>query len=214
MKRVGIFRVMGFLVGSLLAGTTLPVCAASEENPTVRVSLSQVNREIQILRKTLSRTIAALDEVKVAANKNADLSVPFETFNKFWSDLEAQTAKVRQHGTATRARAKEHWEAWHAEVTGMQNAKLREKAQKRYAATTKEFEKINEKVADAKEAFAPLAADLKDIHTYLETDLSRDAVSSLSSSIWKMGAQAHTVDGKLADVCNQIDRTMKKLPSS
>jgi len=178
------------------------------------VSLAQLNNEIQVLRESLSRTMAALDQVKVAANKDSDLSIPFKAFSKSWSDLEAQIATVRQHGTATRARAKEHWEAWNAEVTGMQNPAMREKAQKRYAAASKEFEKINEKVADAKEAFAPLAADLKDIRTYLQTDLSRDAVSSLSSNIWKMGTQAHTVDGRLADLCKQIERTIKRLPQA
>jgi serine/threonine-protein kinase HipA len=34
------------------------------------------------------------------------------------------------------------------------------------------------------------------------------------ASIKGLPEQAHTVDGKLADVCKQIDRTMKKLPSS
>lgn len=94
----------------------------------------------------------------------------------------------------------------------MQNPKLREKAQERFANTTREFEKISEKVASAKEDFAPLAANLKDIHTYLQTDLSKDAVSSLSSSIWKMGNQARTVDGELAEICKQIERTINKLP--
>jgi len=56
----------------------------------------------------------------------------------------------------------------------MQNPKLRDKAEKRYASTTKEFEKISEIVADAKADFAPLEADLKDVHTYLKTDLSKE----------------------------------------
>jgi hypothetical protein len=206
--------LLGFSLAGLVAALAPSARAAAEEKPTVMVSLAELNGEIQVLRGSLSRTMAALDEVKVAANRNADLAIPFKAFSKSWSDLEAQIAKVRQHGTATRARAKEHWEAWHAEATGLQNPKLREKAQKRYAVASKEFEKINEKVADAKEVFAPLAADLKDIHTYLQTDLSRDAVSSLSSNIWKMGTQAHTVDGRLEDVCKQIERTIKKLPQA
>ena len=57
-------------------------------------------------------------------------------------------------------------------------------------------------------------ADLKDINIYLKTDLSNDAVSSLSSTIWKMGDKARSVDGELADVCKQIERTIKKLPKT
>jgi predicted nucleic acid-binding Zn-ribbon protein len=201
------------LVGILMASNQ-QAPAASEEKPTVMVSLSQLNSEIRALRENLSRTIAALENVKAAANKDSDLSKPFANFSSAWTEFEKQVTKVRQDGIATRARAKEHWEAWHTELVEMQNPKLRDKAQKRYASTTKEFEKISEKVADAKEDFAPLEADLKDVHTYLQTDLSKEAVSSLSSTIWKMGNQAHTVDGKLADISKQIERTLSKLPQS
>jgi len=207
-------RTMTCLAAGLLAASAGHAPAASEEKPTVMVSLSQLNTEIRTLRENLSRTIAALENVKAAANKDADLSKPFANFSTAWTELDARIAKARQHGIATRARAKEHWEAWHTELIEMQNTKLREKAEKRYASTTKEFEKISEKVADAKEDFAPLQADLKDVHTYLQTDLYKEAVSSLSSTIWKMGNQAHTVDGELADISKQIERTLSKLPQS
>jgi predicted nucleic acid-binding Zn-ribbon protein len=201
------------LVAGLLASAG-HAAAATEQKPTVMVSLSQLNTEIRLLRENLSRTIGALENVKAAANKDSDLSKPFANFSGAWTEFEKQVAKVRQDGMATRARAKEHWDAWQTELTNMQNPDLRQKAQKRYASTTKEFEKISEKVAEAKEDFAPLQADLKDVHTYLQTDLSKEAVSSLSSSIWKMSNQAHTVDGKLADISKQIERTLNKLPQS
>jgi predicted nucleic acid-binding Zn-ribbon protein len=207
-------RTMICLVAGLLVASADHAAAATEEKPTVMVSLSQLNTELRTLRENLSRTIAALENVKAAANKDADLSKPFANFSSAWTEFERQVAKVRQDGIATKARAKEHWEAWHTELVDMQNPKLREKAQKRYASTTKEFEKISEKVADAKEDFAPLQADLKDVHTYLQTDLSKEAVSSLSSTIWKMGNQAHTVDGELAGISKQIERTLSKLPQS
>ncbi len=96
----------------------------------------------------------------------------------------------------------------------MQNAKMREKAQDRFTATSKQFDRIVEKVAVAKEAFAPVMADLKDINTYFKVDLSQDAVSSLSSTIWKMGSKARSADSKLVDVCEEIDRTVKKMPQT
>jgi uncharacterized coiled-coil DUF342 family protein len=207
-------RITICTLAGLLAVCIQQTRAATEAKPTVMVSLSQLNTEIRTLRENLSRTIAALENVKAAANNDADLSKPFANFGSAWTEFETQVAKVRQDGIATKARAKEHWEAWHTELINMQNPQLRDKAEKRYASTTKEFEKISEKVADAKEEFAPLQADLKDVHTYLQTDLSKDAVSSLSGTIWKMGNQAHTVDGKLADISTQIERTLNKLPQT
>ena len=39
-------------------------------------------------------------------------------------------------------------------------------------------------------------------------------VYNTNSTIWKMGNQAHTVDGKLVDISKQIERTLNKLPQS
>src|SRR6266436_4238054 len=110
-KRASICLVAGLLVAS--AGHALD---ATEEKPTVMVSLSQLNTEIRTLRENLSRTIAALENVKAAANKDADLSKPFANFSSEWTQFERQVAKVRQDGIATRARAKEHWDAWQTEL--------------------------------------------------------------------------------------------------
>jgi predicted nucleic acid-binding Zn-ribbon protein len=192
----------------------LHTARAEDAKASVSLTLSQFDNEFHSLRVTLARSMASLQSLKAAANENADLNKPYTEFSTAYSDLESQVTKVREHGTAAKARAKEHYEAWQKELTQMQNASLREKAQKRYTATSGEFEKINEKVSEAKEDFAPLAADLKDIYIYLKTDLSKEAVSSLSNTIWKMGIKARSVDGKLDDVCKQIQKVMKKMPQA
>src|SRR5439155_6289434 len=139
----GIKFAMSCLFTAVVLAWTQQAGAATEEKPTVMVSLSQLNTEIRTLRENLSRTIAALVNVKAAANKNGDLLTPFANLSRQWTQFETQVAKVRQDGIATRAPAKEHWQASHTELVDMQNPKLRDKAEKRYASTTKEFEKIS-----------------------------------------------------------------------
>lgn len=180
--------------------------------PAVVMGLAQFNNEISVLRSHLAGTMAALSEVKAAAGQNADLTKPYANFNRSFQTLQSQTDKVRQYGVAVKARAKEHWDVWQKELTAMQNPSLREKAQNRYTATSKQFDKIVERVETAKESFAPLMADLSDINTYLKTDLSKDAVASLSGNIWKMSNRAKDVDGKLGDVSDEISKTIKKMP--
>ena len=197
-----------------ITGLGVQQSAVAQDKPATMVTLNQFHNEFNLLRDTLARTMSALEGVKAAANENGDLARPFATYSAACVDLESQVQKVREHGMAAKARAKEHYDAWQKELTDMANPKLREKAQKRFAATSGEFDKIGEKVASAKESFAPLAADFKDINTYLKTDLSKDAVSSLSTTIWKMGNQARSVDGKLADVCKQIEKTMARMPQT
>jgi chromosome segregation ATPase len=203
------------LAGLIVAGTGLVQQAgAADGRPNVAVPLSKLNSEVYLLRENLNRTMGSLEQLKGAASNNGDLTKPYQAFNSAYEELEKQLASAREHGTAARARAKEHYEAWQKELTEMQNPALREKAQKRFTSASGEFQKIIDRVANAKESFAPLAADLKDINTYLKTDLSTDAVSSLSNTIWKMGHKAKSVDGKLADVNEQIEKTMKKLPQT
>ncbi len=207
------------LCGLVLAsGGLLSRLQAAEESKdvkqTVVVGLTQWYNDISTLRTTLTGTIGALEDVKATAQKNGALAKPYATFSDALAGLEAQVAKLRERGTATKARAKEHWAAWQTELTSMQNVKLREKAQSRYSATQKEFQKIQERVDAAKEVFAPLMADLKDVDTYLKADLSREAVDSLSGNIWNMGKAAQKVDARLIDVNEQINRVVKKMPQS
>ncbi len=200
----------------LASGAMLARLQAAEESKdikqTVVVGLTQWNNDISTLRTTLSGTIGALEEVKATAAKSGALAKPYATFSDAMAGLEAQVAKLRERGTATKARAKEHWAAWQTELTTMQNVKLREKAQSRYSATQKEFQKIQERVDAAKEVFAPLMADLKDVDTYLKADLSKEAVDSLSGTIWNMGRAAQKVDARLLDLNEQINRVVKKMP--
>ncbi len=208
-SRVALAFALG---GLLLAAAGVPAAQGADTRGQVVVGLSQLNNEIFALRNGLTSTMSALEELKAAAAKDADLTKPYATFSDSYTSLEALTAKLREHGVAAKAKAQDHWTAWQTELSSMQNAKLREKAQTRHNAAVKEFQKIVEKVDTAKKSFAPLMADLKDVHTYLKTDLSKDAVSSLSGSIWSMGNAARTSDGRLAKVNEQIEYVLKKMP--
>ncbi len=202
------------LCSLLLVGAGMRSPAADEAKPNVVVGLSQLNTEIQVLRSKLSNTMGALQALKDSCNNGGDLSKTYANFTDAYAALDTQATQIREHGTAAKARAKERWEVWQKELTEMQNPKLREKAQSRYTETQKEFDKIVERVDVAKEVFAPLMADLKDINVYLKTDLSKDAVDSLSGTIWKMANTAKRADSRLADVNEQIDRTIKKMPKT
>ncbi len=207
--------VSRLLVYALLAagtGMASRTLAADDAKQTVVVRLAQLDDEINTLRSRLASSMAALEELKAVAAKNGELATPYKNFSEAMDSLQGQATLLRERGTAAKARAQEHWTAWQAELVSMQNPALREKAQARYAATVKEFQKIVERVDVAKETFAPLMADLKDIDTYLKTDLSKDAVSSLSGTIWKMSNTARKTDSRLADVNEQIQYTIKKMP--
>src|SRR4051794_29039880 len=111
--------VICLLAGLLTVGAQQT--RAADAKPTVSVTLSQLNAEFHTLRDNLASTMMALGEVKAAAANAGDLDKTFAGFSSAYGVMEAQVAKIREHGTATKARAKEHWEAWQKELTEMVN---------------------------------------------------------------------------------------------
>ena len=55
-------------------------------------------------------------------------------------------------------------------------------------------------------------ADLGDIKTFLDVDLTSRSVDDLSGTIWKLGSKTRNVRADLEDLVEQIDRTLKMMP--
>src|SRR5262249_22214438 len=157
-------------------------------------------------------TIGSLNDVKQAARKEAELAKAVAEFKQRFQALEQRVETVRTQAVTTKARAKEHYEAWQKELTALQSAKIREKAQERFSESQKEFDKIIEEAATAKAEVLPFVSMIKDIAIYLDADLSKDAVESLSNDIWKLTNKTRSVNGTIGDLIEQIDRTLKSLP--
>jgi hypothetical protein len=203
------------VIGALALGTALlqpNLVAAPNTKPASVISLGELKSQLMALQNQVSATVASLQQVKDSVKNEAALSKAAAEFQTRFNALEAQVGTVRKQAVVVKARAKEHFEFWHKDLTEMQNAKLREKAQERFTETQEQFDKIISTAQEAKEEALPFVSDLKDITLYLEADLSQDAVKSLSNTIWKLGNRSKSVIGSIGDVIEQIDRVIKSLP--
>lgn len=191
---------------------TLAPAARSAEAPATVVSLADMKTQLTSLQNQLSGTVAALEAVKSSAKNEAALTKSAADFAARFKALEAQVETTRKNAVVAKARAKEHYASWQKDLTTVQNPAIREKAQSRYTASQAQFEKIIAKAERAKEEALPFVSELKDIAIYLEADLTKEAVDSLSNTIWKMGPRAKSVNSTIGDVIEQIDDTIKSLP--
>jgi hypothetical protein len=186
--------------------------AAQNTKPSSVVSLADLKAQLTLLQSGISATMESLERVK-ASNDESLVRTAADFQNRF-KQLELQVGTVRTQAVLVKARASEHYESWQKDLAGVQNPKIREKAQQRFTDSRKEFDKIVEKAEKAKEDALPLVSDLKDIVIYLQADLSGDAVKSLSNNIWKLGVRSKGVISKIGDVTEQIDRTIASLPKT
>ncbi len=200
----------------IVLGVVLPLgnlFSQNQRSSTV-VSLAELKNQLTSLQGQISGTVAALERVKSSAEDDSALGKASSDFNSRLKGLDAQVELIRKYAVTVKARAKDHYEAWQKEISTVQNPKIREKAQERFAEARKQFDKIISSADEAKQHVTPFVADLKDIGTYLEVDTSQDAVKSLSGTIWKLGNKTKSVLGSISDVNEQIDRTIQAMPKA
>jgi len=180
--------------------------------PASTVSLRDFRNQLAQLQGDISAVVNSLNAVKQSGKNQGDLTKAAGELGNRFNTLQTRVETVRTNATIMRARVKSHYEAWSKELTEMQNANLREKAQDRLTRSQKAFEKIAAEANDAKEEVLPFVSDVKDIVIYLNADLSEDAVNTLSGTIWKLTNRSKSVIGSINDVIEEIDNTIKSLP--
>ena len=111
-----------------------------------------------------------------------------------------------------RAGADQHYAAWREELARMDNPKLRDKALNRQDDAKEEFEEIIVIAQETRRDLEPFMADLRDVSSYLSTDLSAEAVKSLSNTIWKLGNKSRSVIAGIQHVNSQINKTLEVHP--
>ncbi|MCI0745120.1 MAG: DUF2959 family protein [Verrucomicrobia subdivision 3 bacterium] len=201
-------------VFALVLVAAFPLAALAADKPVAVVSLGELKNQLSSLQGHISTTLASLDRLKAAGRDGAALDKAYGDFAERFKALDGQVETIRRNAVVVKARAKDHHEHWQTEISGVQNPKIREKAQERFAEAREEFDKIIATAEETKQQLVPFLADLKDIAIYLEADLSQDAVKSLSNTIWKLGNKSKSVVGSIGDLNEQIERTIKAMPKA
>jgi hypothetical protein len=208
-KTITILTCALALVATLMQSS---LAQAQATKPASVVSLNDLKTQLTLLQQQVGATANSLQQLRDSAKSEAALSKAAADFQNRFRTLETQMETVRTQAVVVKARVKQHYDAWQSALIGMQNPGLREKAQDRFTESKEQFDKIIATAERAKEEALPFVSDAKDISVYLDTDLSQDAVKSLSNTIWKLGNRSKSVIRSIDDVTEQIDRTINSLP--
>ena len=210
----GIISYTALVAFAILLPSTAVFAQTQEgQKPTTIVSLAELKSQLSSLQSMISSTIASLERVK-SAGESGPVGKASADFTTRLKGLDSQVELIRRYAVTVKARAKDHYETWQKEISTVQNPKIREKAQERFAEARKQFDKIISTAGDTKQQLGPFLTDLKDVGIYLEADSSQDAVKSLSSTIWKLGNKSKTVLGSINDLNEQIQKTIQTMPKS
>lgn len=129
-------------------------------------------------------TVTALEDL--VENPAADLRPQYSSFTKSLSSLEKSAEKIGDAADKMKEKGNEYFPEWKSNLSEIQNDKLRRQMEKRNGKVLDQFQDIVEDFGKLKDDYKPFIAQLSDVRTALDNDLTAggvDLVSDLADDI-------------------------------
>jgi hypothetical protein len=135
-----------------------------------------------------------------------------------YSNYCAQVALTKKAAESTRTRiqwmagdGRKYFEDWQTTVTGIANASLRKKAQKRLDAVKESYGKVEASLKQAGEKFKPFLSDLADIQAALSTDVTAGGVKTIKSTVSSANWNCKGVEKAIKSALKEMDKMERAL---
>jgi chromosome segregation ATPase len=119
-----------------------------------------------------------------------DLRKQYDAFVVSIKNLDSSTAKLDSKVAAMRAAAADYSQNWSNQLATISSEDLRARSTQRMNNVTAQLKEMNENYLGVKNSLVPFRTDLKDIQTYLGTDLTVAGIASIKDSVAKTKADA------------------------
>jgi chromosome segregation ATPase len=166
------------------------------------------------LDKATAQIDAVLSSLDVIAqNKSGDLRAPYKKFSDEVSKTEATAQAAHEQADAMKAKAQEQFDAWANESQNINDPNLKKANLERRDQARAAFAKVQDASQKAKQAWDPFIGGLRDIRTFLGTDLTSHGVDAVSSAIAKVRTDGQTLKNSIGQVQKAITDVKAQLVS-
>jgi len=193
---------------ALFAAAVAGGCASSGYQQAGKTSdqMGSLKVELEKGANQIDATIASLNGLVGAA----DLPKAFKAYSTEVNKLDAQAKRVGKTADEMEKKGGAYFAAWEKKTANISNVQMRAKAAERRAALTASFERIGEAYGKLDDSYPALMADLKDIESFLSSELTGDSVDAISDQMDKSGTDAETVKAAIVDVTQVIDDVVRE----
>jgi|SoiMethySBSTD1v2_1073268.scaffolds.fasta_scaffold44893_2 chromosome segregation ATPase len=186
----------------LVASLGLFGCKSSDKGEATGASITKAADQIEKGIQELDTTVASLHAL--VDQPAADLNPQRKTFEKSLSALEGTAADVSETATAMRERGQAYFAQWDQQLASIQNEDIRERSTERRTAIEASLNKLQGDYTEAKTAFEPLLATLRDIRTALKADLTMNGIKALTPTVKEVDKEAGSVSKELRDLAQRF----------
>jgi len=150
---------------------------------------------------------AALASLNALAAAEPDkLPTAFSAYNRDVADMEFAAEQVARRAAHLRDARQEYRAKWSRDFEMTHNPFIRRDAEQRRAEVGKGVNAVASALQDADAAYGPFLRSLKDIRSFLASDLTPGAVATVKPAVARANAEGQRVRGKVAAVIAELDR--------
>jgi hypothetical protein len=201
MQRVVCVLAVGALV---LAGCASGATEGQKQIDSLTKAINKLGASIEKGKAELEAMLTAYDQV--INNQDGDLLTPFKTFHAGLEKVEKQVADIQKKGTEAEVAADAFFAEWEATLQKFQSEDMKKRSQERMEKTRARFQEIDKASDEARAAYDPLMATLKDHDLYLSNDLNQESVKSLSKDAEDIKMNADTLFKMIDGVLDFIEK--------
>ena len=170
---------------SLAVAAMLSGCATSgyKQADKTGAGIASFRDEVVNLKHAVDGAMENLNDT--AETAATDPRKAFQAFAKSVDKVESARAKVGKRAADMKAAGDAYFKQWEAQLANINNPEIRDLAQERKAKLNVIFGKLRPLVEQSKADFDPFLADLKDLRTFLNQDLTIAGVDAAKGIIQK-----------------------------
>ena len=193
-----------------LAGLTIGIavlvagCASSGYRKSEQTAASLQSSANKIERAALQLHLAVATLNDLVNNPQPDLRPQFRKFVTAVGNAESLAASIREADKDLQERGAVHFDNWDKELVAIQNEDIRSRGQKRKKEVVGQYDNVRAACAKAQAENEPLQSDLKDVHRFLNSDLTPGGLAAIKDTTTRVNQRAapvqHSVNKLVADM--------------
>jgi hypothetical protein len=193
----------------LCLGCSGPSYRPAESNVS---SARTVRQSLDDSKKNVNGVLAALSDI--SAQAGADPRPAYDRFTAEIAGLKKARDSVKSNAEDMRARSKQYFDAWKADMEAMQSPEIRAKAAESEQKAREAFASIQSKGDEAKAAYEPFLSTVEDLNKYLRNSLNPQGIATVKDSMDKAKSLGGTLLGKIDAVIAELDRMANALSAT
>lgn len=173
-------------------------CATSTKAEKSTESMAATGSRVDRASAQVDTVLASLDNI--VNNKKGDLKPAYDRFGKEVDKTMDVAAETRKANDNLKSQAAAQFDAWIKEAQNLNDPSMQKASLERRDQARSAYTRIQEAGQKAKAAYDPFIGDLKDIRSFLATDLTTRGVDAVSGKIENVKKDGATLKSALGEM--------------